>query len=227
MPCSTRMAHEGILRLQVEDVELVDAGRHDHQRPRMHLRRRRRVLDELDQLVLEDHLARRRRQVAADLEGVVVGHRDAALAEVGEEVLDAGGDAGALRGKRRLDEFRIGRREVGGRHGVDELAGEELAAARAPPRRPARPRPACRGIRHSANRPGAGSRNRGFPTRPAAAKALVLHLAWRARRAAACLPQRQVPFGERLLQAGDGFALVRCGSAAAGPARLCCCAMKS
>ena len=36
-PCSDRIAHERIFGLQVEDVELVDAGRDDDQRPRIHL----------------------------------------------------------------------------------------------------------------------------------------------------------------------------------------------
>ena len=203
------MAHEGVLRLQVEDVELVDAGRHDQQRALMHLLRRRRVLDELDQFVLEDHLAGRHRQVAADLEGGIVGHRDAALAEVGDQVLDAGGDAGALRLQRRADEFRIGRHEIRGRHGVDELAGEEF-------------QPVARRLvvhRHGLDQPveEIGIQQIGLAEvveigtfRPLRrGEALVRHLG----RGPALpslqhvLPEGDMARGEFFLQAGDGFVL--------------------
>jgi len=46
-------ADKGIGRLKVEDVELVDARRHDQQRPCGHLLRRGRILNELKQLVFE------------------------------------------------------------------------------------------------------------------------------------------------------------------------------
>ena len=63
-------ADEGFLRVEVEDVELVDPGRHDQQRPLQHRLGRRRVLDQLDQVVAEDHLAGRGRDVLADLEAL-------------------------------------------------------------------------------------------------------------------------------------------------------------
>ena len=84
---------EAVLRLQVEDVELVDPRRHDHQRPLVHLLGRRRVLDQLHQVGLEHDLARRGRDVPADLERVEVGHpdREPALAalEILQHVLQA------------------------------------------------------------------------------------------------------------------------------------------
>src|SRR6185312_3092291 len=64
MALGDRVAHERILRLQVEDVVLVDARRHDQQRPPGNLARRRRVLDQLDQGVAVDDAARRYREVA-------------------------------------------------------------------------------------------------------------------------------------------------------------------
>ena len=82
-----REANEGVLGLQVEDVELVDARRHDQQRAARHLIGQRRVLDQLEQLVLEDHRALGHRDVLADLEGDLVGDRQAALAQVGQQVL--------------------------------------------------------------------------------------------------------------------------------------------
>ena len=62
-PLRDRPADVAFLRDEVEDVELVDPRRHDEQRPLEHLFRARAVLDELDELVLEDDLAGRDRQV--------------------------------------------------------------------------------------------------------------------------------------------------------------------
>jgi hypothetical protein len=76
---------EGFVGREIEDVELVDPGRHDQDRPLEHARGRGRVLDELHQLIFEDHLAGRDREIAADLE-----HRGAGLADL--EIAAAGGD---------------------------------------------------------------------------------------------------------------------------------------
>ena len=88
-----RPADEAVPRPQVEDVELVDPRRHDQQRPLQHLLGRRRVLDQLHQVVLVDHLAGRDADVLADLEGVGVGHLDAQLAlaalQVAQQVVEA------------------------------------------------------------------------------------------------------------------------------------------
>ena len=59
---------EGFFRAEIEDVELVDPRRHDQERRPQHVLGGRLVLDQLDQLVLEDHLARRDRHVAANFE---------------------------------------------------------------------------------------------------------------------------------------------------------------
>ena len=72
---------------------------------------RRRELDQLDDLVLEDHLAGRRGDVHADLELLIVGLADGQLAaapgEVGGEVLHAPGEALALAGHGLPQGFRI------------------------------------------------------------------------------------------------------------------------
>ena len=52
------MADEGIARLQVQDVVLVDGGRDDQQRPFTDRGRAGLVLDELDKLVLVDDAAK-------------------------------------------------------------------------------------------------------------------------------------------------------------------------
>ena len=67
-----RPADERLLRIEIEDVELVDPGRHDQERALVDLRRRGLVLDELDELVAEDHLAGRVREIDAELEGARV-----------------------------------------------------------------------------------------------------------------------------------------------------------
>ena len=76
-PCRHHVADERLLRAQVEDVELVDPGRHDQQRRRVHALGARRILDQLDEVVLEHDLAGRGGDVAADLEGLHVGLADA------------------------------------------------------------------------------------------------------------------------------------------------------
>ena len=80
---------ERIARAEIEQIVLVDAGRHDQKRRLLDLRRLRRVLDELDQLVLEHDRSRRRRQIAADLESGFIDPRDAPLLEILDQVLHA------------------------------------------------------------------------------------------------------------------------------------------
>ena len=61
-------ADEAFLRGQVEDVEAVDPRREDDQRGCHHLVGDRRIMDQLEERRFMDHLARRRGEVAADLE---------------------------------------------------------------------------------------------------------------------------------------------------------------
>ena len=86
-PWSTHQLMKDFSGVEIEDVELVDPGRHDQQRPLQHRLGRRRVLDELHQIVLEDHLAGRDREVAADLELRRVGLADLQVAAAGLDVL--------------------------------------------------------------------------------------------------------------------------------------------
>jgi hypothetical protein len=115
---------------QVEDVELVDPGRDDQQRALGDGRRRRLVLQQLDEIVLVDDLARRHRDVLADLERLVVGHldREPALAalDVVEEVLQSFDEILALGLEGGAHDLGIGQREVRGRHRVDELLRVKL-----------------------------------------------------------------------------------------------------
>ena len=88
-----RPADERVPRPQIENIELVDPGRDDQQRPPLHGLGGRRILQQLDQVILVDDLARRRGNILADLERRHVGHRDRqpalAALEVVEQVLQA------------------------------------------------------------------------------------------------------------------------------------------
>ncbi|MNS80297.1 hypothetical protein D3C72_1139720 [compost metagenome] len=92
-----RIADERVVGLQVEDVELVDARRHQQERPLVHLGGERLVFEQLEIVVLEHHGAFGGGHVAPHFEGALVGHADVALLHVVQQVLDALGDALALR----------------------------------------------------------------------------------------------------------------------------------
>src|SRR5260370_8302485 len=55
-PLLEKKPNETVLRLEIEDVELVDPGRHDEQRRGVSLLRHRRVLDHLDEAAALHHL---------------------------------------------------------------------------------------------------------------------------------------------------------------------------
>ena len=120
----------GFLWLEIENVELVDPGRHDQERRAQHGLRGRRILDELHQLVLEDHLAGRRRHVDADDEVRRVGLADAKRAASGLDVLGqhlhAAHEIVAVRGQRLAQHFRIGEHEIRRRDRVGDLLNVEL-----------------------------------------------------------------------------------------------------
>ncbi len=119
--------------LQVEHVELVDPGRHDQQRPAMDLLGAGRILDQLDQLVLEHDLAGRGAHVPADLERLRIRHGDlqTALAtlQVVQQMLQALDQVAALRLPGLAQHGRIGQREIAGCGRADELAGIEVDLA--------------------------------------------------------------------------------------------------
>src|SRR2546427_9569320 len=97
-----RVSHQGIFRLKIQDVILVDAGRKHHERSLEYGRRDRLVLDELDQLVLENHRALADREILADLEHGLVRGRNAPLVHVLDELANSLGEALALRLEREL-----------------------------------------------------------------------------------------------------------------------------
>ena len=119
---------EGVLRLQVEDVVLVDARRDHHQRTARHLGGGRLVLDELDQLVLVHDIARRHRQVATDLERRLLGLADALLLHVAEQIGEPARQALALGVERLAQRLGIGGGEIRRAHRIDPLARGEARA---------------------------------------------------------------------------------------------------
>ena len=120
----------GVLLAQVEDVVLVDPGREDQQRPLEHFLGGRFELQELDQVVLEHHLARRGGDVLAEFEGVGVGHLDAQLAvaflDVAQQVVEALEQVLAVRLDGLAEDLGVGHGEIRRRERIDELAGEEV-----------------------------------------------------------------------------------------------------
>ena len=90
----------------------------------------RRVLDQLHQLVLEDHLAGSRGDVLADLEGRGVGHGDlqaaATLLQVLQEMAKAVQQVLAVAVAGLLEHGRIAEREVARRQRRGHLAGVEI-----------------------------------------------------------------------------------------------------
>ena len=123
-----QVAHHALLRVEVEDVELVDPRRDDDHRLGMHLRLRGRVVDDLEQAVAEDHRAGRGGEVAADLEAIRVGHAHVAGLQVGEHVAPALHQALAAAVDELPQRERVGQQVVGGRHRVEPLAPPEGGA---------------------------------------------------------------------------------------------------
>ena len=121
---------EGFFRRQIEHVKLVDPRRHDQQRALEHRFGRRRVLDELHQLVLEDHLAGRDREIASDLEHRGVGLADFQVAAAGFDILGehvhAADQIVGVRGKGFAQQFRIGQDEIRRRQRIGDLPHVEL-----------------------------------------------------------------------------------------------------
>ena len=87
------IANQGIFRLQVEDVELVDARRDHQERLFIDLFGQRLVFEQLKVLVLEHHGAFGGGDVFTDLEDAFVGHRHMALLHVMKHVCQALGNA--------------------------------------------------------------------------------------------------------------------------------------
>ncbi|OIQ66075.1 hypothetical protein GALL_523610 [mine drainage metagenome] len=125
MPLLHRKTHQRVVGLQVEDVVLVDRRRHEQQRPRMHFRGERPIVDELEQRVLEHHIALGGRDIAPDLEDRLVRLGHAALFQVIEPVLHAEAQTLPLCLHRLVQRLGVEREEVRRRGGVHPLLDGE------------------------------------------------------------------------------------------------------
>ena len=129
VPLLDAPADERFLRGEVEDVELVDPRRHDDQRSRQHLLRRRVVADDLAQVVLVDHLARCCGEVLAETEVAGAGLADAQVAAAGLDVLGehvhAPHEVLGVGREGLAEQFRVGHDEVGRRQRVRDLPDVE------------------------------------------------------------------------------------------------------
>ena len=123
-----QVPHHAVLRLHVEDVVLVDPVRDDQQRGLVHGLGRRRVLDQLDQPVAVDHLARRQGEVAARREGRQVDDAETAFLQVVQQVARPVGEAGPAGLHGPAQGGGIGHQQQRRAHGVDELAQVEVQA---------------------------------------------------------------------------------------------------
>jgi hypothetical protein len=121
-----------IARAQVEDVVLHDPGRHDQHRLGMHILGGGRVLDDLDQVVAQDHLARRHRDGLAGFEGIgarLLAAFQGAL-DVLDQVLHAPHQVLPLFGLRQRLQFGVGQQAVGGGRRVARHARRKIQQLR-------------------------------------------------------------------------------------------------
>ena len=121
MPLADGIANDGVVRLQVQNVELVDAGRHHQKRLFEYLGSQRLVFDELEQLVLENHSAFGGRHVLAHGEQAFVGHGDMTLAHVGQQIGNALSQALALGFNNLVERIGVQCQKIAGRHGCHPL----------------------------------------------------------------------------------------------------------
>ena len=82
MSLSNRIFNKRISRAEIEQIVLIDAGRHDQERCFLDLGGLRRILDELNQLVLEDDRSGRYRQIATHLKSGFIDPRDTSFLEI-------------------------------------------------------------------------------------------------------------------------------------------------
>ena len=125
-----QIVNEGIFLAQVEDVIFVDPGRHNQQRHAMRLRRGRRILDKLHQLVLINDFAGGGGDVLADFESVVIAHADAqhavAAFQIFQKIAQSFDKIFALAFHGRAQHFGIGQPEIVGRGRIQKQARVEF-----------------------------------------------------------------------------------------------------
>ena len=125
VPLFDTPADERVLGLEIEDVEFVDPWRNDQQRRFTYVLCHRRVLDELDHLVLENDLARRRRNIFAEPERIHIRHGNAeatlSALQIIEQIRQPAQQVLAAGLNRLRQYFRICRSKIRRRQCIDEL----------------------------------------------------------------------------------------------------------
>src|SRR5215207_8076795 len=117
-----------LLGCKVKDVVPVDPGREEDYGRLVDLLGRGLVLDELDEIVAVDDLARRHGDVLPKLEGHRIGHAEAPLFEVSEQVPRPLCETRPPRLGNAPQRSGVGEHEVDRRHRVHELLEVELEA---------------------------------------------------------------------------------------------------
>ena len=116
-----RIADQRVFRLQVQNVELVDAGRHQQEGPLIDFGRQWFVFNQLKQLVFKHHGTLGRRNVLADLKNTLVGHRNMTLAHIVNQVAKALGNAFTLGLDRQLLCLGVEGQKIAWRRGSGQL----------------------------------------------------------------------------------------------------------
>ena len=121
MALRDRVLNQRISRAKVQQIILVDAWRHKEHRRLLDLARLRGILDQLNQLIFENHGARGSREVAADFKGCLIDSCDASLLKVIDQILHSIGKAGRSGLNCLADNFWIGRGKVRWTHRINKL----------------------------------------------------------------------------------------------------------
>ena len=119
------MGHHRVIRLQIEDVVLVDEGRHHQQGPSADSRCRGRILDQLDHIIAKHHRALGQPDIHTDLESPLVSDRNMPATDIGHHVLESLAQALALGLDHLLLRVGIGREEIRRRHRINPLLSQE------------------------------------------------------------------------------------------------------
>ena len=103
MALRDRVLNQRIPSAEVQQIIFIDAGGHNQERRLLDVGRLWRVLDQLDQFILEDNRPRGYRKIATDLEGGLINSCDATFVKVVDQVLHPVGEARRPRFDRLAD----------------------------------------------------------------------------------------------------------------------------
>ena len=130
MPLIHDPLDQTVLRLQVQDVKLVDPGRKDHQRRLEYLVCRRRILDQFQHPVAVYHRPGRGGDVPADMKGFRISkrHQQVAIAglDVAHQVFQPLHKAFPVRLDRAAQGIGVGAQKIGRCEHVDDLLRKVL-----------------------------------------------------------------------------------------------------